>query len=234
MRVPLLILIGMLSAYAGASPAEVTAPHQILAAATRFLGEFAEAQKSEGYKVRFTVNDVDARLSLAPCEQDLNVTFNSDPWKTLNPTLQVSCAGGQPWRIFLPTELSIHGDVLVASRILARGDRISANMISIETTQLNALRREAITDINTLIGMEVRRSIRTGTVFTADLVTAPDAVQRGDHVMITAQSGSFTVRSRGKALSDARIGEQVLVENLSSSRRVKARVTAPGLVEISM
>jgi flagella basal body P-ring formation protein FlgA len=52
--------------------------------------------------------------------------------------------------------------------------------------------------------------------------------------MITASSGSFTVRSRGKALANAAIGEQVLVENLQSSRTVKGRVTGPGQVLIPM
>lgn len=234
MRAIILILVGVLAVAATAAAAETTAPGQIQAAATGFLVKFAEEQKTDGYDVRFTTSHVDARLSLVPCESELAVSFSGDPWKTPNPTLQVSCTGKKPWRMFLPAALSIHGDVLVASRILARGDRITPDMIDTKTTQLNALRREAITDKDMLAGMEVRRSVRAGTVFTADLVFAPDAVQRGDHVMITAQSGAFSVRSQGKALTDARIGEQVLVENLSSSRKVKARVIAPGQVEISM
>jgi len=66
------------------------------------------------------------------------------------------------------------------------------------------------------------------------LVLAPAAIERGDHVIISARSGNFSVNSRGKALASAGIGEQVLVENLSSSRTVRARVTAPGHVEIPM
>ncbi|OEY67414.1 flagellar basal body P-ring formation chaperone FlgA [Marinobacter sp. X15-166B] len=235
MRAIMVFLIGMLAVTtAAAAPAKTAAPEQIEAAASRFLGGFAATQQARGHRVEYALSHVDARLSLRSCEKELSVGFNTDPWKTPNPSLQVRCTGQQPWRIFLPTTVSIYGDVLVASRLLARGDRISADAFEPRTAQLNASRREPITDPATLTGMELRRSVRAGTVFTADLVSAPDAVQRGDHVMITAQSGGFSVSSRGKALANGRIGEQVLVENLSSSRQVKARVTAPGMVEVSM
>jgi len=48
------------------------------------------------------------------------------------------------------------------------------------------------------------------------------------------RSSSFSVSSRGKALASAGVGEQVLVENLRSSRTVKARAVGPGRVEIPM
>ena len=84
------------------------------------------------------------------------------------------------------------------------------------------------------MGLELRRGVNAGTVLTADLLTAPDAVERGDHVIITATTGGFSVSSRGKALSGGSIGEQVSVENLSSARTVRARITAPGQVQIPM
>src|SRR5690606_7771109 len=83
-------------------------------------------------------------------------------------------------------------------------------------------------------GMMMRRPVNAGTVVTPDLLEAPNAIERGDHVIITARSGSFSVSSRGKALASAGVGEQVLVENLRSSRTVKARAVGPGRVEIPM
>jgi flagellar basal body P-ring formation protein FlgA len=71
-------------------------------------------------------------------------------------------------------------------------------------------------------------------VITPDLLTAPDAVERGDHVIITAKSGAFEVTSRGKALANGSVGEQVLIQNLRSARTVRANVIAPGRVEIPM
>lgn len=216
-----------------ASAAESTAA-QIKRAASDFLEGFSSEQAQEGFRVTYQVGRLDSRLSLASCDQPLAVTFSGDPWKTTHPTLQVSCTGDRPWRMFLNTTVSIDGQGLVAARPLARGERVAANMITTESVTVNASRRGVITEPDQLIGMEMRRGVNAGTLMTPDLLSAPAAVVRGDHVIITARRGSFSVNSRGMAMADASVGDQVLVENLSSSRTIKARVIAPGQVEIPM
>jgi flagella basal body P-ring formation protein FlgA len=203
-------------------------------AANSFLQQFATEQAAAGYEVSYESEKPDPRLSLASCSGPLNVNFSGDPWKSGQPSMLIECSGERPWRMYLGASVEIRGPALVASRPLARGERILENMLSQQTVAVNASRRGTIADAQSIIGMEVRRSVNRGSLITPDLLTAPDAVERGDHVMITASKGSFTVRSRGKALANAAIGEQVLVENLQSSRTVKGRVTAPGQVLIPM
>ena len=127
-----------------------------------------------------------------------------------------------------------YGDAFVAARPLNRGDRITRAMVTTQRVQVNSVRQGTITRLDNLVGLEMKRSVRAGTPFTPHLVITPDAVARGDHVMITARNQGFAVSTRGKALANARIGEQVLVENLSSSRTLRARVVAPGQVEVAM
>ncbi|WP_330217948.1 flagellar basal body P-ring formation chaperone FlgA [Marinobacter similis] len=122
----------------------------------------------------------------------------------------------------------------MAARPLARGERITADMVTTESVVVNASRRGVLGNADDVQGMEIRRPINAGSVITPDLLSAPDAVERGDHVIIFAKSGAFSVTSRGKALANASVGEQVLVENLRSARTVRANVIAPGRVEIPM
>lgn len=218
----------------GLAAAETTTADQIHGAAGQFLDSFAAGQSAEGYKVRHELGQLDARLSLAICESEPKVSFSGDPWKTTQPSLLVSCEGSRPWRMFLPVSVQIHGEGLVAARPLARGERITESVLKTKPVEMNATRRSPIRDKEQLVGMEMRRGINTDTVFTADLLTAPEAIARGDHVVITAESGGFSVRSRGKALGSGGIGEQVMVENLSSARTVRAKVIAPGQVRIPM
>ena len=203
-------------------------------AANLFLKQFATEQAAAGYEVSYESEKPDPRLSLAACSGPLDVDFSGDPWKSGQPSMLIQCSGERPWRMYLGATVEIRGPALVASRPLARGERIRADMLNQQTVAVNASRRGTIAEAQTIIGMEVRRSINRGSLITPDLLAAPDAVERGDHVIITASSGSFTVRSRGKALANAAIGEQVLVENLQSSRTVKGRVTGPGQVLIPM
>lgn len=234
MRILLPLMLIALQGTAALAAAK-TGPDDIVSAGRAFMEHYADELKEQGLEAQYTLGNLDPRLSLAPCNDDLiTVAFSSDPMQTTQPSLLVSCEGKRPWRMYLSVSLDIYGDALVSARPLNRGDRISQAMVNTDRVVVNAIRQGAITRQEDLIGLELKRPVRAGTPFTPHLVTSPDAVSRGDHVMITARSGSFAVRTRGKALANARVGEQVRVENLSSSRTVRARVVAPGQVEIAM
>ncbi|MNN93268.1 flagellar basal body P-ring biosynthesis protein FlgA [compost metagenome] len=53
-------------------------------------------------------------------------------------------------------------------------------------------------------------------------------------MVITARSGTLSVRMPGEALSNGSLSEQIRVKNLNSQRVIKAQVMAPGQVEVSM
>ncbi len=234
MRILIIVLLATLTSAMVRAEGQATGPGQILDAASSFLDGFSQEQADQGLKVTYTPGNLDSRLSLAPCGDNIQVEFSGDPWSSTQPTLLISCSGERPWRMYLSTSLEIRGDTLVAARPLNRGERLTPAMVTSEPAVINSVRRGAITDMKHLIGMEMKRPVNAGTVFTPNLISVPDAVARGDHVMIVARSGRFSVRTRGKALADGGIGEQVLVENLASARKVRARVISPGHVEIAM
>ena len=234
MRITIFVTALLMSGIAGTAMAADTTAEQITTAADEFLDAFARDQAVKGFSVDYNTGSLDPRLSLATCDSPLDVAFSGDPWKTTQPSLLVACEGSRPWRMFLPVSVDITGNALVAARPLGRGERLTAGALRVDTIVVNASRRGVITSEEQLVGMEMRRGVNAGTVFTPDLLLAPAAIERGDHVIISARSGNFSVNSRGKALASGAIGEQVLVENLSSSRTVRARVKAPGRVEIPM
>jgi len=233
MRTILLILTLALPASVLGSAVQTTAS-QILQATDAFLQRFAEEQKRRGFDVHYETGNLDQRLILAPCPHSLQLAFVGDPWKSQRPSVQVSCAGERPWRLFVTPTVSIRGPGLVSRRALARGEILTADAVTVTTMVLNDSRRGIISAAQEVAGMIARRPISPGIPITPDLLQAPNAVSRGDHVIISARSGAFAVTSRGKALASAAVGEQVLVENLSSSRRIRATVTAPGRVEVPM
>lgn len=233
MRTTKFALILLMSCSSAPLLADTTA-EQIRQATLEFLDGFATEQAAEGYTVSFEPGSIDDRLALAECEKPLSVEFSGDPWKSTSPSMQVACEGSRPWRMFVTASVSIYGPALVAARPLTRGERVTEGLLAKQSVEINASRRGVITDAQQAIGMEVRRSVNAGSLITPDMLSAPNAVERGDHVIITAKTGGFSVRSRGKALASAGVGEQVLVENLRSSRTIKASVVAPGHVEIPM
>ncbi|WP_323754574.1 flagellar basal body P-ring formation chaperone FlgA [Marinobacter sp.] len=216
------------------SAGQNTTASDIRQMAERFLHTWAEEQRQLNRRIEYKIGNVDRRLKLAPCDGEPELEFVSDPLRTPSPSILISCTGKRPWRMYVTAFVEAYGPAIVAARPLTRGERLSSSALTTSEVQLNASRRGTLTDMQTIQGMMVRRPVKTGTVLTPDLLEAPDAIERGDHVIILARSGSFSVSSRGKALGNASIGEQVLVENLRSARTVKATVVAPGRVEIPM
>ena len=233
MRISNFALLLLMSCLSAPLLAKTTA-EQIQTATVAFLESFASEQAEQGYTVSFEPGSIDSRLVLAECDKALSTQFSGDPWKSTSPSVLVACEGARPWRMYVTTSVSIHGPALVASRPLTRGERITEGLLTTQSVKINASRRGVITDPQQAVGMEVRRAVNAGSLVTPDMLSAPDAVERGDHVIITAKTGGFSVSSRGKALANASIGEQVLVENLRTSRTIKASVVGPGHVEIPM
>ncbi len=233
MRTIFLAIAALLAGFS-APASGTTSAEQIRQATQAFVEQWAEQQSDQGHKIAFEVGHIDSRVSLAECHNPLEASFTGDPLQTTRPSVQVSCSGERPWRMYVSTTLEIHGPGLVAARPLARGERLTESLVSIQSVQLNASRKGALTNPENIAGMMMRRPVSAGTLITPDLLEAPNAVERGDHVIIEAKARTFSISSRGKALADAGIGEQVLVENLSSSRTIKGTVVARGRVEIPM
>ncbi|WP_068760288.1 flagellar basal body P-ring formation chaperone FlgA, partial [Oleiphilus sp. HI0128] len=83
-------------------------------------------------------------------------------------------------------------------------------------------------------GMVARRSIRPGSTIQPGHLTPPKLVKRGDNVVIVASNSAISVRMNGTAMTDGALGQQIPVQNLQSKRVVKARVSEPGLVIITL
>lgn len=233
-RTIFLATLGVLASLLGTQAGAATTADDIRKATRLFLQQWAEQQTSLDRRVTFEVGHIDSRVSLADCAEDLDTSFSADPMRSTRPSVMVACSGKRPWRMYVTADLDIYGPGLVAARPLARGELLQENLLKQSEVQLNASYKGVVTDRKQVVGMILRRPVKAGTLITPDLLEAPDAIERGDHVIIVARSESFSVQSRGKALANASVGDQVLIENLSSARTVRARVIAPGRVEIPM
>lgn len=120
---------------------------------------------------------------------------------------------------------------VVTRRILPDEIVTSADLSTIELplARVNAF---AIMDVNDLIGMQVRRVLARGRPVQRQSVIPPIVVSRGSRVTIQVKSGSLFLTARGKALSDAYLGQEVRVVNLESNKTVVGIARRKGIVEI--
>lgn len=122
--------------------------------------------------------------------------------------------------------------VPVPARQMQPGDIIAEtdlNTIEIPARRINNF---AVTDMDTLVGMEVRRLLTPGRPVMTQSVMAPRLVERGEHIRIVFNDGGLNLTATGRALSDAALGDDVKVVNLSSNQSVVGIATADGIVEV--
>lgn len=220
--------------YSSLAAAGSTNAGDIKKAAQQFLEAYAQEQRARDREVEYTVGSLDSRLQLAACGKALAFEFVSEPEKSVRNTLLVSCSGDRPWRLFLNAEIEISSEAFVAATPLSRGARITEAMLRRENVIINQARGGVFHKLDGLLGMEIRRPLREGTLLSPSVLTAPETVARGDFVKIQAQSGPITIETRGTAIASGMVGDQILVENARSGRQVRGVIVGPGHVRVVM
>ena len=89
------------------------------------------------------------------------------------------------------------------------------------------------TDIEKLVGKQMRRSLPTGQPFESQFVGDAVAVTRGEMVEVESVSGDVVVTTTGRASESGAVGDLIGIELLPSRKRINASVTAPMKVRVS-
>lgn len=183
-------------------------------------------------RVVIQVGSLDPRLRLGQCRQPLKMTINKPPQGRGNVTVKTECPSGQRWTIYVPVQVDIYAQVAVAAHSLARGHIISEADITFERNNLSQLGLGHVQSAQRLLGKELQRTMRAGEAFRLTNLELPEVVQRGDSVLVEAQTGALTVVAPGKALGSGQVGDQIRVENTQSERVIDALIVAPGRVKV--
>ena len=89
------------------------------------------------------------------------------------------------------------------------------------------------TDIEQLVGKQLRRSVATGQPIEAQFVGDAVVVTRGEMVEVESVAGDVVVTTSGRASESGAVGDLIGIELLPSRKRINASVTAPMKVRVS-
>ena len=199
----------------------------IAAAAKAFI--LKELQGSNDVKV--DIRDLDRRLKLAKCSQELSAFWPPGARKAGNATVGVRCEGSKPWKIFIQASIAVMENVAVLNRPAARGDVLNMEMIRMESRD-TAGNDRYVRDVKALLGYRFRNSAGQGKPLTVRMLAAPRMVRRGESVTILSEAGGIQVRMNGEALADGIMGKVVRVRNASSKRIIEGEVIAKGTIKV--
>jgi len=177
---------------------------------------------------------LDSRLRLRQCSTPLE-GFLPAGGRTLGKiTVGVRCTDSKPWSLFVPIQVSVFRDVVVAAELLARGSDLTSADVRIASVDLAELPHGYITDISDATGQILKRRLLPGAALTPAMLELPNIIKRGQRVTILVRTGRMEVRMAGKALDHGAVGKRIGVINLSSKQKLEGVVNASGEVMVQI
>ena len=208
-----------LLAFVAASARAGPQPHplaDIRAAAIAALGaSHAQAQAA-----------LDPALRMARCTQPLQAVASGPR------TAQVRCTDTPGWRLYVPVSVRREADVVVLTAPAASGVPIAASQLAVQRRDIGRASGPTFSDPVGLVGRIPSRALATGQVPTETDLAIGTPLRRGDPVVLVSRTGGVEVRMPGRALGPARTGGMVTVENTSSHKLLRGRVSAQGEIEV--
>lgn len=217
--------------------AEITRPAELIGAGEAFLeqavSEYLQRSDIDG-RHEVQINRLDPRLRLPHCVQPLTTTLENPKEPLGRVTLRVRCDGDAPWTVFVPGQVKLFREVVIAARPLRRDSLLTQQDIAMAERDVGLLNQGYLTHPEQALGKKLTRPLRPDQALGQMHVQLAEAIRKGDQVVISARSGTINVRMPGEALSDGVPGKQISVRNLRSNRVIRAQVTGPGQVEVAM
>ena len=215
----------------------VTLPDLLIGVTQGFL-EFtvedylATTQTPGRYEIQ--VNQLDPRLRMPMCDRELTASLESPAQPIGRVTVKVRCEGASPWTVFVPAQVKLFREVVVVTRPLKRTGIIGYDDVAMRERDISMITQSYLTSLDQALGQKLTRPMVADQVITLVHLEQAEVVRKGDQVVISASSGGLNVKMPGEALSNGGMSDLIRVKNLNSNRVIKARVTAPGQVEVAL
>lgn len=142
----------------------------------------------------------------------------------------ISCT--QPkWKVRAYAKVKVWLDIWHAKTDISANQQLTSAQLQLKRAEISTLTQGFVTDETQLLKQRSLRRIRAGRAISPQQVERPFLVTRGDEVIIRAASGGFVATMKGKALQSGKQGDKILIQNLSSNKRIQAKVASDGIVE---
>lgn len=116
-------------------------------------------------------------------------------------------------------------EVYVPARTLSTGEMIAEADLQILSVPARDLSSNAVVDLKSLVGMEVKRTLKEGTIIRKNAIAAPILVYKKELVTLTVETNQMRLTAQGQAMDDGAMGDVIRVMNLNSKKVISAVVS---------
>ncbi len=135
-------------------------------------------------------------------------------------------------RVTLSGWVNLFKGVPCAVRTLKRDEVASENDIKIIRKDISRLPLNIVSDAKEVIGKRLKHSVRSGEYLRENMFENVPVVNKGDQVVIVAESGAFRVTAIGKTLEKGCSGDIIRVKNSMSKKIISAQIIDASTVRV--
>lgn len=123
-------------------------------------------------------------------------------------------------------------EVVVPKRLIARGETLGKDDVTVERRPREGQGTEIIGDTRAAIDKVARRALLAGVPLRGSDVQREEIVGKGDLVTIVYEAPGLLITLRGKANEAGAMGDVVSVTNPQSKRVLQGKISGPGRVSV--
>jgi flagella basal body P-ring formation protein FlgA len=146
----------------------------------------------------------------------------------------VRCPTKSGWKLHLPVRIEVFDDVVVAATPLLKGQNIDPSVVAFKKQNIARLKNGYYARNSNINLLQARRNLVRGSVLTPANLSPRLLVRLGQRVTLVLNYNGLEIRSTGKALQSASLGQVVKVRNSQSQKIVEGVVSGEALVRVSI
>ena len=171
-------------------------------------------------------------LPLGPYSVEIGAVYKNRFYGNVSIPVKIIFAGKEYTRMTVNLNVRLYDQAFVPIKNLERLTVITSEMVAERFIDITNYFGKVIKSSNEIVGKELTRSLRIDTIILAEHLREPELIHRNDQIILEAQYGAVKVQALAKALQSGAKGDKILVENLSSRKKVQAIVIDVGLARV--
>ncbi len=176
--------------------------------------------------------NLDPRHRLSYCDEPLQAFIRRGTQIKARTIVGVRCNGTKQWKVYVPVDVFVTANVLVARQTMMKGQVLTAADLASEQRDVTRLRSGYLSDVQQVVGQRLKTQLIAGKTLTPSMIAADIAIRRGQSVTLTVGAGDFDITMSGTALMDGALNQRIRVKNNNSGRIVEGFVRSREHVEV--
>lgn len=200
-------------------------------AAQQFIHQ--QINLDQGDSLEVNISNSARNLSVAKCQEPIQVSLPADTNKEQINTLIMSCNLPVAWKVYVPVTTRILTDMVITKQPVSARQEITADMLDYAQNDKTRATSGYYKRVDEVVGQIATTTIPSGTVINQHIIQHPIAIKRNQNVTIVAKNGYIMVKAEGIAKSDGAINDIIKVMNSSSKKMLDATVINSSTVEVA-